>query len=80
MNRLTGRGNPTTWPRPYVEAGRHGLTTPDAKSTAIDDVRLANEVDRILRATGYMPLRDLEVIAHDGIVSLSGHVPSYYMK
>jgi osmotically-inducible protein OsmY len=56
------------------------LTTPDAKSTAIDDVRLANEVDRILRATGYMPLRDLEVIAHDGIVSLSGHVPSYYMK
>jgi len=33
-----------------------------------------------LRATGYLPLRDLEIFAAEGFVTLRGRVPSYYLK
>jgi osmotically-inducible protein OsmY len=45
-----------------------------------EDFRLAERVARALRATGYGPLRDVEVAAHVRIVTLRGRVPSYYLK
>jgi osmotically-inducible protein OsmY len=40
---------------------------------------LAFEVELALRATGYPALRNLRVGVLDGVVSLSGSVPSYHM-
>jgi osmotically-inducible protein OsmY len=44
------------------------------------DMDLAERVERALRATGYSPLRAVEVAVRDRRVLLSGRVPSYYMK
>jgi len=41
---------------------------------------LASRVEHALRATGYPPLRNLHVLAVEGIAILRGAVPSYYMK
>jgi len=45
-----------------------------------EDLCLAECVERALRATGYMPLRGLEVTVHARLVILAGRVPSYYLK
>ena len=45
-----------------------------------EDLRLAERVGRALRATGYGPLRGVEVTAQARLVILSGRVPSYYLK
>jgi osmotically-inducible protein OsmY len=45
-----------------------------------EDLRLAERVARALRATGYGPLRDLEVTVQARLVILGGRVPSYYLK
>jgi osmotically-inducible protein OsmY len=47
---------------------------------SLEDLRLAECVERALRATGYMPLRGIEVTAHARLVILAGRVPSYYLK
>jgi len=44
------------------------------------DRGLAEQVVQILRATGYLPLRNLSVTAAEGVVTLNGRVPSYYLK
>jgi osmotically-inducible protein OsmY len=46
----------------------------------LEDLRLAEAVERALRATGYGPLRRVEVTVHARLVILAGRVPSYYMK
>jgi osmotically-inducible protein OsmY len=45
-----------------------------------EDFCLAERVERALCATGYGPLRDIEVTAHARLVILGGRVPSYYLK
>jgi osmotically-inducible protein OsmY len=46
----------------------------------LEDLRLAERVERALRATGYMPLRGIEVTVHARLVILAGRVPSYSLK
>ena len=41
---------------------------------SLEDLRLAERVERTLRATGYMPLRGLEVTVHARLVILAGRV------
>ena len=45
-----------------------------------EDVCLAERVERALRATGYGPLRGIEVTVHARLIILDGRVPSYYLK
>ena len=47
---------------------------------SLEDLRLAERVERALRATGYMLLRGLEITVHARLVILAGRVPSYYLK
>jgi len=42
--------------------------------------RSSRQVIEALRATGYVPLRDLGVMASQGTGVLCGRVPSYYLK
>src|SRR5262249_61235736 len=65
---------------------RHGEEPDAAQGTALplqqsqEDLRLAERVERALRATGYGPLRGIEVTVHARLVILGGRVPSYYLK
>ena len=47
---------------------------------SLEDLRLGECVERALRATGYMPLRGIEVTVQAQLVILGGRVPSYYLK
>jgi osmotically-inducible protein OsmY len=44
------------------------------------DRKLLEEVAESLRATGYLTLRELNISAADGVVTLKGRVPTYYLK
>jgi osmotically-inducible protein OsmY len=44
------------------------------------DVRLKNIVTSELHASGYRPLIFVECYVHEGLVILSGSVPSFYLK
>ena len=44
------------------------------------DAELCRNVERALAASGYMPLRAVEVRVREGLVQLRGHVPTYYLK
>jgi osmotically-inducible protein OsmY len=44
------------------------------------DLGLAERVERALSATGYGPLRGIQVAAQGRFVILGGRVPSYYLK
>ncbi len=46
----------------------------------LEDLVLAERVWRALCATGYGPLRGIEVTAQARLVSLAGRIPSYYLK
>jgi osmotically-inducible protein OsmY len=46
----------------------------------LEDLRLAERIERALRATGYGTLRAIEVSVNARIVHLAGRVPSYYLK
>jgi osmotically-inducible protein OsmY len=65
---------------------RPGEKTGAARRTALllqqpqEDLGLAERVERALRATGYGPLRGVEVAVHARYVILGGRVPSYYLK
>jgi osmotically-inducible protein OsmY len=54
--------------------------TPSLLSHSVVDLDLAERIRRALNATGYSPLRAIEVAVHDGQISLRGRVPSYFMK
>jgi hypothetical protein len=62
---------------PQNEAPRP--TSPAANITPPGQ-RLAERVDQALRATGYPQLRYVEILVRDGVVTLRGHVPSFYLK
>ena len=47
---------------------------------SLEDRRLAERVERALRATGYGALRGVEVSVNARVVVLLGRVPSYYLK
>jgi osmotically-inducible protein OsmY len=57
-------------PREAAPLGTQGL----------EDLRLAERVARALGATGYGPLRGIELTVHARLVILGGLVPSYYLK
>ena len=73
---------------PLIPPARHrpGEETGAARRTALllrqglEDRLLAERVERALRATGYGPLRLIEVTVHAQYVILDGRVPSYYLK
>jgi osmotically-inducible protein OsmY len=46
----------------------------------LEDLRVAEGVERGLRATGYMPLRAVRVSVCGRVVILQGQVPSYNLK
>jgi osmotically-inducible protein OsmY len=46
----------------------------------LEDLRLAEHVQRALRATRYESLRDTAVTVHQRLVILEGRVPNYYLK
>jgi osmotically-inducible protein OsmY len=46
----------------------------------LEDLRLAERIERALRATGYAPLRGVQVTVHAGLVVLRGRFPTYYLK
>jgi osmotically-inducible protein OsmY len=46
----------------------------------VEDLHLAERVERALRASGYMPLRGIEVTVQARLVILAGRVPSYHLK
>jgi hypothetical protein len=46
----------------------------------VEDLDLAERVERALRATGYAPLRNVTVSVRARGVTLDGRVPSYYLK
>ena len=47
---------------------------------SLESLRLAERVQRILRATSYLPLRGIDVIVQARLVILAGRGPSYYLK
>jgi osmotically-inducible protein OsmY len=56
------------------------LTSSQLLTQSREDLHLAEGVARALRATGYGPLRDVEVTVHARLVILAGRMPSYHMK
>jgi hypothetical protein len=44
------------------------------------DRSLLETVNRVLRETGYTPLRCIQCDVSDGVVELTGSVPSFYVK
>lgn len=55
-------------------------TTASLMTQSLEDLRLAERIERALHATGYSALRDIEVFVNARIVRLVGRVPSYYLK
>src|SRR5271166_3940636 len=47
---------------------------------SLEDYRLAERVERALRATGYGALRTVRVSVNARVVILGGRVSSYYLK
>jgi osmotically-inducible protein OsmY len=46
----------------------------------LEDLRVAERVERALRTTGYGALRDIKITVHAQVVILEGRVPSYHLK
>jgi osmotically-inducible protein OsmY len=65
--------------RTGVEADAAQRTAPLPEQSR-EDLCLAQCVERALRATGYGPLRRIEVTVRARLVILGGCVPSYYLK
>jgi osmotically-inducible protein OsmY len=61
-------------------SGRAARGPVEALNADEGEVRLAERVERALRATGYGPLRGIEVTVRARLVILGGRVPSYHLK
>lgn len=46
----------------------------------LDTDSLADEADRVLSESAYPDLRRLQCECHDGIISIRGRLPSYFLK
>ena len=55
-------------------------TTASLLTQSLEDLRLAERIERALHATGYSALRDIEIFVNARIVHLVGRVHSYHMK
>jgi osmotically-inducible protein OsmY len=44
------------------------------------DRSIREAVNRVLRETGYVPFRKIQCDVSDGVVELTGNVPSFYVK
>jgi len=55
-------------------------TTAQLTTQSLEDLHLAERIERALHATGHSALRAIEVLVNDRIVRLAGRVPSYYLK
>jgi len=55
-------------------------TTTPRQAQSLEDLRLAERLERALHETGYAALRAIEVSVNARIVILVGRVPSYYLK
>jgi osmotically-inducible protein OsmY len=51
-----------------------------ALSRRVQDRSIRENVNRVLRETGYAPLRCITCEVTNGVVELSGSVPSFYVK
>lgn len=49
------------------------------RSSRLDE-RLSRFVREAIRNAGYLPLRNVSVVAHEGHVVLHGRLPTWYMK
>jgi osmotically-inducible protein OsmY len=60
------------------------LTFPDSNGCRTRiftaDEQLRQQIERALGGTGYRQLREIAVDVRDGIATLNGCVPSYYLK
>ena len=52
----------------------------DNETVVSSDTDLANRVRLYLAHAGHRPVQFVKVEAHDGIVTLRGRVPSYYIR
>jgi osmotically-inducible protein OsmY len=77
---------PSTAPLSPLARNRPGVETVASWGTALllqqrlEDLGLAERVERALRATGYGSLRGIMVTVRARDVTLGGRVPSYYLK
>jgi len=65
--------------RPTEEKHAPQATAP-LLTQSLEDHRLAERVERALRATGYGALRTVRVAVNARVVILGGRVSSYYLK
>lgn len=63
-----------------ISAPTHVEPGVDSSKSSSKDVRLRNSAKAAPRATGYGSLITIECDVHEGLVTLSGRVPSFYMK
>lgn len=49
-------------------------------STLVEDAHIVLQINLALRATGHLPLLNLECVASGGVVILRGRLPRYYLK
>jgi osmotically-inducible protein OsmY len=61
-------------------SGRSARVAVEALNGDEGEVKLAERVERALCATGYGPLRGIEVTVQARLVILGGRVPSYHLK
>jgi osmotically-inducible protein OsmY len=79
---MTQSTAPLTQPARERAAEQTGSAQPAALllRQSLEDLCLAERVERALRATGYRRLRGVEVTVRAGLVILGGRVPGYYLK
>jgi osmotically-inducible protein OsmY len=74
-----GQRAPRSSDAPDGSAGLAGVES-GASSDSKPCRRIAETIVQELRATGQMPLWDVEVSVAEGSVTLRGNVPTYYLK
>ncbi|HEY7422952.1 MAG TPA: BON domain-containing protein [Gemmataceae bacterium] len=78
---MTASGAPLILPTAEPTGEKDALqATAQLLTQSLEALRLAERVERALCATGYGPLRRIEVAVHARLVILAGRVPSYYLK
>src|SRR5579859_4726934 len=48
-----------------------------ASSASLTKGQLSEQIRQAMRATGYLPLRNLDICAAEGLITIKGRVPSY---
>lgn len=79
MGQLTKFLIPLSFKHSDVEKGARQTAAPLPKQS-LEDLHLAERVERALRAAGYGPLCTVVVSINNRVVHLAGQVPSYYLK